>query len=348
MALFGSLSIALDLGSEYTTVYLPGEGIALREPTMLMVSSGDKREVIAAGRDAKQYLNRTDDSVEIISPVSGGAIADVELAAIYAAAMLEKATGRKRPLDKGTLVINVPTVLTRVERGALYQTVMATGARRVAPVKAPIAAAIGAGLDLSRAVGNMSVLVGGGVMEISVMSMNALVASRALRAGSSMFDEAIVNWYWRERGLVIGARTAEQLKIDIGTALKEDEATDDDSVLLKGRACDGGVPASMETNRQDIRRALDGPVQYIVDNMRRALDHLPPELAADILERGALLSGGGALLSGLPERLRLDTGMPFTLSESAESDTALGLGAVASDDRLFDALSAAGAIDELN
>jgi rod shape-determining protein MreB len=348
MASFGAGAIGVDLGSEHTTVYVSSENIMYSAPSRVLVSSGNQQDVLAVGHEAKALSGRTSIDVELISPIISGAVADIDMAALLLVALIEKATGRKRALDKNSLAVNIPTGLTYVERSALIQVMNATGCRRMATIKAPVAAAIGAGLDIKKPKGVMVAVIGGGTIEIAVMSMGAVIAARFVRGGSSAMDDAIARWFWREKGIVIGQKTAEQLKVEIGTALDSAESErDDEPVLLKGREARSGKPMTIETNRRDILAALDQPVKYIVDLMRNALYNAPPELAADILEQGLFLSGGGALLHGLAGRLKRDTGLKTHLSEHTDQDIALGIGTALTDDKLYQVLVEAGSADDI-
>ncbi len=336
----------MDLGSMQTSVYLASdEALVLREPTQVLVNAENIQEVLCVGSEARAMSGRTARDTELISPIQNGVVSDIDLTALLMLALAEKATGRKKPLEKSLLVTGLMGGATRVERGALFQAMNATGAKRTAAVLNPVAAAIGAGVDITQPRGTLVTSLGGGATEIAVLSMNSVVALRMLRFGGQEMDEAIVRWYWREKGIIIGMRTAEQLKREIGTVLESHVADDDDPVLLKGKEAATGRPMSLETTGLDVMRALEDPVRRLVDAMRNALYNIPAELAVDIHEGGIQLTGGGALLKGLPERLEKETGVPVHMSEHPREDVALGLGMAASSEKLLNALARTGAAE---
>lgn len=328
-----------------TTIYLASEeDIVLREPTQVLVNAQNIQEVLCVGSEARATSGRTSRDTELLSPIQNGVVADIDLTALLMLALAEKATGRKKPMEKALLVAGLAGGATRVERGALFQAMNATGAKRTGAVFSSVAAALGAGLDISQPRGVLTASLGGGTTEIAVLSMNSIVALRMLRFGGQSMDEAIVRWYWREKGIIIGMRTAEQLKREIGT-VNEENILDDDPVLLKGKEAATGRPMSLETTGLDVMQALRDPVEQLVDAMRNALYNIPPELAVDIHENGIQLTGGGALLQGLPERLEKETGVPVRCSEHPQDDVALGLGMVASNDRLLNTLAQYGSAE---
>lgn len=346
MAIFGLNGIGVDLGSMQTSIYLASEEeIVLREPTQLLVNADNIQEVLCVGNEARAMTGRTARDTELISPIQYGTVADVDLTALLILALAEKATGRKKPMEKALLVTGLMGGATRVERAALFQAMNATGARRTAAILNPIAAALGAGLDVSQPRGTLTVSLGGGATEIAVLSMNSVAALRMLRFGGQQMDEAIVRWYWREKGIIIGMRTAEQLKREIGTVNEADVEADSDPVLLKGKEAATGRPTSLETTGLDVMHALEDPVRQLVDAMRNALYNIPPELAVDIHKNGIQLTGGGALLRGLSERLQKETGVSVQMSEHPREDVALGLGMAASSERLLNALAKSGAAE---
>lgn len=345
MPFFATGGIGIDLGSASVAIYLAGERtIALREPSAVLVSAANAQDVLAVGADARAMSGRTGIDTELISPILHGAVADVDLAALMMVALTEKATGRKKPMEKALLVASAPGGATRVEQAALFQAMLGTGAKRMAAVKAPVAAALGAGVDIAQPRGKLFVTIGGGYVEIALLSMNGIVALRMIRFGGEDMDEAIVRWFWREKGVVIGLRTAEQLKREVGTARKG-ENTNEEQVLLKGKDAKTGKPAEILVSGQDVRAALDETILRIVDAMKNALFHVPPDLSADVHEHGIYLTGGGALLDGLGARLERETGVATVVSEHPQDDACLGLGMIASDERLLAALRKTGAVD---
>ncbi len=346
MPIFGLSAIGVDLGTFHTAIYLPESGLCLREGTRCLVNADNPQEILAVGSQARAMQSRTKGEAETLEPIQHGAVADVEMTALLIMALIERASEKKKNLEKSLLCVTCPAGLTRVERDALYKALTATGAKRMAVVKSPVAALLGAGVDVTTAKGAMVVTLGGGVTEIAVVSMGAVVAARTILQGGQTADEEIVNWFWREKGVVIGMKTAEQLKRDMGAA---SDPTDDENepMLLRGRSAKTGEPAAVEITPTDVHRALQPYVTRILDALRNALRNVPPELAGDIKESGIQLSGGGALLKGLPELLKNETGVPIRLSPHPADDAALGIGGAATDDSLRDFLVGAGSADEI-
>lgn len=337
--------IGIDVGSTQTSIYLPTENdLVLREASQVLVNAENMQDVLGIGNEARALVGRTVHETELISPIQNGAVADIELSALLMMNFAERAVRRKKALEKMLLVTGLAGGATRVERGALFQAMNATGAKRTAAVLNPVAAAIGAGLDISTPHGTMIVSIGGGSTEIAVLTMNSISALRMMRFGGQAMDEAIVRWYWREKGIIIGQRTAEQLKKEIGT-VSEKVIDDEDPVLLKGKDAATGRPISIETTSLDIMKALEEPVRQIVDAIRNALYNVPAELAADIHDGGIQLTGGGALLRGLKKRLEQETGVPVHMSEHPRRDTAVGLGLIAVNERLLTQLVKCGSAE---
>ena len=346
MGVFSSGGVGIDLGSANVTIFLENEGVVLREPSYVLALRDDPASVLACGRDARQMLGRTPRAAVLLSPVMDGAVADVELTTTLLRELSEKAIGRRRALDRTRVVVSMGLGVTRVERAALEQAVKALGARNAALIRASAAAAVGAGVPISEPKGVMLVNIGGSTTEVAVFSMNGVVASRASRTGGMALDEAIIRYIRNEKGLVIGQRTAEDLKIDIGTVAQEGSEGDEE-VLLRGRDVSTGKPSTVSVSRRDVHRAILPPLQALLENIREAFENTPPELAADILERGVYLSGGGARLEGLRERLGAFLNMPVHMGESPEDDVASGAGAVAADERLYARLLQTGCLIEL-
>ncbi len=346
MGVFSSGGVGIDLGSANVTIFLESEGVVLREPSYVLASRDDPDNVLACGRDARQMLGRTPRAAVLLSPVMDGAVGDIDMAATLLRELSEKAIGRRRALDRTRVVVSMGLGVTRVERAALEEAVRSLGARRAALVRSSVAAAVGAGVPIAEPKGVMVVNIGGSTTEVAVLSMNGVVASRAARTGGMALDEAIIRYIRNEKGLVIGQRTAEDLKIDIGSAKGEgDESAED--VLLRGRDVRTGKPSTVSVSPKDVNRAILPPLQTLLENIREAFENTPPELAADILERGVYLSGGGARLEGLRERLGGLLGMPVHMGESPEDDVAAGAGAIAADERLAADLRRSGCLIEL-
>ncbi|MEG1604728.1 MAG: rod shape-determining protein [Clostridia bacterium] len=368
--------IAIDLGSSNTTIYLENEGIVLREPTSVLVMADDPTSVLAVGGDAYQSQGRTGKATQLAFPVMDGAVTDVDLAALTMIALSEKATGRRKPMEKAQLLVSMSQGLTKVEKDALALAVRASGAKRTILVKTPLAAALGAGLTVDQPRAVMIVVLGGGTSEIAVISMTGIVAARSMRTGSLSMDESIMRYMRRKKRLIIGLSTAEDLKCDIGSATLPTEDYDEDwpededdqpilentqetglatiepvepvgeKALLKGKNALTGKPETITVSTRDIALALREPVSVLIDAIRDALGRVPPELAADILDSGITLSGGGALLTGLAQLLAEKTGVPVSVGEHPHEDVILGLGRMASDDKLLNGALESGAAQE--
>ena len=380
MGFFTGEGIAIDLGSANTTIYLENEGIVLREPTSVLTLLDDPAAVLAVGGDAYAMSGRGGEQTLLQFPVMDGAVTDADLAALVMIALAEKATGRRKPMEKAQLLVSMSQGLTKVEREALLQAIRITGAKRSVAVKTPLAAALGAGLTVDQPRGSMVVVLGGGVTEIAVLSMNAIVAARSMRTGLLSMDEAIVRYMRRKKGVIIGLSTAEDLKCDIGSAAlpEQDEDLDDlleadlpeedkpqregegqdgpnsqegavpqgEKALLKGRDVKTGKPTTVTVTTRDIALALREPVRLLLDAVKDALGRMPKELAGDILETGITLSGGGALLRGLAPLLAERAGLPVSVGEHPHEDVILGLGMLAGDEKLLRGALQAGSAQE--
>ena len=299
---FMSRNMGIDLGTANIVVYVDGKGIALHEPTMVAVKSDARRQVVAVGEEAKKMMGRTPANITAIHPVTEGVIADLDSTQVMIKYLIHKANDFSVPIVRPRVVVAVPCGITPVERQAVVQVVHAAGARSVHLVDEPMAAAIGAGLPVSEASGSMVVDIGGGTSEMAVLSMDGVVISRSVRTAGQKMDEAIINYIKNEYNLLIGERTAEEVKIGIGSAIP-----------LKRR------------------EALKEPLTTIMNNLRTCLEYTPPELASDIMERGIYLTGGGALLSGLDLLISQQTGMPVVLAENPMDCVATGAGILAGD-----------------
>ena len=346
MGVFSSGGVGIDLGSANVTIFLESEGVVLREPSYVLASRDNPDAVLACGRDARQMLGRTPQAAVLLSPVMDGAVGDIELTTTLLRALSEKAIGRRRALDRTRVVVSMGLGVTRVERAALEEAVKALGARRAALIRSSVAAAVGAGVPIAEPKGVMVVNIGGSTTEVAVISMNGVVASRTARTGGMALDEAIIRYIRNEKGLVIGQRTAEDLKIDVGSA-KNTGFTEAEDVLLRGRDVRTGKPSTVSISQLDVHKAIMPPLKMLLENIREAFENTPPELAADILERGVYLSGGGARLEGLRERLSELLKMPVHMGESPEDDVAAGAGAIAADERLASRLAQSGCLIEL-
>ena len=312
---------AIDLGTSTTTVFLPGRGVVLEEPSLVALTTEDGRPV-AVGSEARRMLGRTPATIEVVRPIRQGVIADAEVCARMLRYMVLQVHPRRWSRPKMLMV--VPSGLSPVEQQAVQEAAEEAGGRRpVQLVEAHIAAALGVGLPIHEARGSMVVVLGGGRTEVAVMSLGGVVARKSLRLGGLDFDEAIIDWVKKEHGLALGERTAEELKIRVGSAgparpeasrVSRGDAPDDLDAEIRGRDLVTGLPRTIMTSTAEIREALEGPVMAVVDAVKEVVDATPPELAADIMEHGVALTGGGALLRGLDQRLADETGLPIMIN----------------------------------
>ena len=320
--------MGFDLGTANIVVYVDGKGIVLREPTMVAVRSDARRQVLAVGEEAKKMMGRTPSNITAIHPVTEGVIADLDSTQVMIKYLIHKANDFSVPIVRPRVVVCVPCGITPVERQAVEQVVRNAGARSVHLVDEPMAAAIGAGLPVEEASGSMVVDIGGGTSEMAVLSMNGVVTSCSVRTAGQKMDEAIINFIKNEYTLLIGERTAEEVKIGIGSAipLKRRE-----TVMVRGRDLITGLPHMIEISNDEITEALKDPLGVIMNNLRTCLENTPPELASDIMERGIYLTGGGAQLSGLDLLISQQTGMPVVLADNPMDCVAIGTGILSGD-----------------
>ena len=325
---FMSRNMGFDLGTANIVVYVDGKGIVLREPTMVAVRSDARRQVLAVGEEAKKMMGRTPSNITAIHPVTEGVIADLDSTQVMIKYLIHKANDFSVPIVRPRVVVCVPCGITPVERQAVEQVVRNAGARSVHLVDEPMAAAIGAGLPVEEASGSMVVDIGGGTSEMAVLSMNGVVTSCSVRTAGQKMDEAIINFIKNEYNLLIGERTAEEVKIGIGSAipLKRRE-----TVMVRGRDLITGLPHMIEISNDEITEALKDPLGVIMNNLRTCLENTPPELASDIMERGIYLTGGGAQLSGLDLLISQQTGMPVVLADNPMDCVAIGTGILSGD-----------------
>ena len=326
-SLLGMLSsdMAIDLGTANTLVYVKGRGIVLNEPSVVaMVVKGGKKQVLAVGNDAKMMLGRTPGGIEAIRPMRDGVIADFEVAEEMIKHFIRKVHNR-RSFANPVIIVCVPSGSTAVERRAIQESALSAGARRVYLIEEPMAAAIGAGLPVNEPTGSMVVDIGGGTTEVAVLSLGGIVYSRSVRVGGDKMDEAIIAYIRRHQNLLIGESTAERIKKEIGSAAPPLEGSGA-SVEIKGRDLLNGVPKEITVTQRQIAEALTEPVSAIIEAVKVALEATPPELAADIVDKGIVLTVGGSLLSNLDQVLRDETGLPVSIADDALSCVALGTG----------------------
>jgi rod shape-determining protein MreB len=317
---FGARDMAVDLGTANTLVYVRGRGIVLSEPSVVAVDA-QTGEVHAVGSEAKRMLGRTPATINAIRPLKDGVIADFDVAEQMLRHFIQKV--HQSRLAHPRVVVCVPSGLTGVERRAVEEACLAAGARQAFLIEEPMAAAIGAGLPVAEPTGSLIVDIGGGTTEVAVISLGDIVVSRSIRIGGDEMDEAIIAWCKREHKLLIGNQTAEQVKLQAGSASPLER---ENTIEIRGRDLVTGLPRTVELGSAEIRKALDEPVGQILDAVRETLDQTPPELAADVMERGVTLAGGGALLHGIAERVHEECQMPVQLAESPFSCVALGSG----------------------
>ena len=326
--LFGFLSadMAIDLGTANTLVYVKGRGIVLNEPSVVAIAdSRGRKQVLAVGEEAKQMLGRTPGNIAAIRPLRDGVIADFEVAGEMIKHFIRKVHNRRR-FASPMIVVCVPSGSTAVERRAIQESAEGAGARKVLLIEEPMAAAIGAGLPVTEPSGSMIVDIGGGTTEVAVISLGGIVYARSVRVGGDKMDEAVIAYLRRHFNLLIGESTAERIKLGIGAASVPPEGDEGPLAEVKGRDLMNGVPREVVVSQRQIAESLAEPVGAIVEAVRVALENTPPELAADIVDKGIVLTGGGALLTRLDEALRDVTGLPVTVAEDALSCVALGTG----------------------
>jgi len=321
-SLFGSNDMGIDLGTANTLVHVKGRGIVLREPSVVAIKS-DTGEVLAVGEEAKQMIGRTPGNIIAIRPMKDGVIADFDVTQAMLKYFIRKAMG-SRSFARPRVVVGVPSGVTEVEKRAVIDAAQQAGAREAYLIEEPMAAAIGAGLPVEEATGSMVVDIGGGTTEIAVISLGGIVTSCSIRIGGDEMDSSIVQYIKRMYNLMIGERTAETIKISIGTAIVGPET--DRSMDIRGRDLVSGLPKTLTVEAKEIREALNDPIYKIIDAVKGTLEKTPPELAADVMDHGIMMTGGGALLSNLDKLISQETGMPVLVSDDALSCVGEGTG----------------------
>jgi rod shape-determining protein MreB len=318
-----SNDLAIDLGTANTLIYVKGKGIVLSEPSVVAIKKGTN-QVLKVGREAKEMLGRTPGSIVAIRPLKDGVIADFDITEQMIRAFIWKTHNRKT-LVRPRVIVGVPSGITQVEKRAIRDSADQAGAREVYLIEEPMAAAIGAGLPVQEPTGSMIIDIGGGTTEVAVISLSGIVYSQSVRIAGDEMDEAVTHYLKRKYNLLIGERTAENVKIQIGSAYPFDEPR---TMEVKGRDLVDGIPKTITINDSDIREALHDPVYAIVDAVRTALERTPPELAADIAENGIVLAGGGALLHGLDTLISMETHLKVRVADDPLSCVVLGTGKV--------------------
>ncbi len=320
MGLFSN-DLAIDLGTANTLVYVRGKGIVLNEPSVVAIKKGSTN-ALAVGEEAKQMLGRTPGNIVAIRPMKDGVIANFEIAEAMLRYFIRKIHNRKSMI-RPRIIVCVPSGITQVEKRAVKDTAQQAGAREVYLVEEPMAAAVGANLPIQEPTGNMIVDIGGGTTEVAVISLAGIVYSISVRVGGDEMDEAITQHIKRKYNLLIGERTAETIKIKIGSAFPPNEPKNMD---IKGRDLVAGIPKTITINDEEIRECMGDSISTIIETVKTALEETPPELAADIVDQGIILAGGGSLLSGLDSLLREETKLPVLYAEAPLASVAMGAG----------------------
>ncbi len=319
-----SNDLAIDLGTATTLVYVRGQGIVVNEPSVVAIRKDlqGAKKILAVGNEAKKMLGRTPANIVAIRPIKDGVIADFEVTEAMLSYFI-KVVHKRKSFVRPRVIVSVPSGITPVEKRAVRESAELAGAREIYLIEEPMAAAIGAGLPVSEPIGNMIVDIGGGTTEVAVISLSGIVYSQSVRVAGDKMDEAIVQYVKRKYNMLIGERTAELIKITIGTAYPEKEIK---TVDIKGRDLVTGIPKTLEISSEEVMQAISEPVNAIVNAVKIALERTPPELAADIVDRGIVLAGGGALLKNLDKLLREETGLPIIVAESPLTAVVLGAG----------------------
>ncbi len=322
--------MAVDLGTANTLVYVRGRGVVLNEPSVVAINR-DTDGIVAVGTEAKRMIGRTPGNIVAIRPLKDGVIADFDTTERMLRYFIQK-VHRRRHFAKPRIVVCVPSGITGVEQRAVKDAGYQAGARRVYIIEEPMAAAIGAGLPVHEPTGSMVVDIGGGTTEVAVVSLGGIVTSQSIRTGGDELDQSVISYVKKEYSLMLGERTAEEIKMAIGSAFP---VPDEPHAEIRGRDLVSGLPKTIVVTAEEIRQAMEEPVNAIVDAVKTTLDGCPPELSGDVMDRGIVLTGGGALLLGLDERLRHETGMPVHIADNPLHSVAIGSGRCVED---FEAL----------
>ncbi|MBY6794767.1 rod shape-determining protein [Clostridium botulinum] len=322
MRLFGiTKDMGIDLGTANTLVYIKGKGVVLSEPSVVAINK-DVNKVLAVGDEAKQMIGRTPGNIVAIRPLKDGVIADFDVTQIMLKKFIEKVSP-KGGFTNPRIVVCFPSGVTEVEKRAIDEATKSAGAREVVLMEEPMAAAIGAGLPINEPTGSMIVDIGGGTTEVAIISLGGIVTSKSLRVAGDELDQSIINYIKKEYSLMIGERTAENIKVELGSAYETDE---DKTMEIRGRDLITGLPKVITISGKEVREALSEPVISIIEAIKTTLEKTPPELAADIMDKGIMLAGGGALLRGLDQLINEETHMPVHIAESPLDCVAVGAG----------------------
>lgn len=320
-------NIGIDLGTANTLIYVDGQGIVLREPSVVAIDKNDGT-VLAVGNSANEMLGRTPDNIIAIRPLKDGVIADFDVTQEMIRILMMHSCGKRRSIIKPNVTVCVPSGITNVEKKAVEDAIIAAGAKNVVVIEEPMAAAIGAGIDVERPVGHMIVDIGGGTTEVAVVSLCGIVVSKSLRLAGNAIDNAIASYIKHVYNLTVGDRTAEEIKIAVGSAMPYDNEQDYE---IKGRDMMSGLPKTVKITSSEIRDAMTEPIREIIAAITFTLEETPPELAGDIMENGIILTGGGALIRNLDRMINMITGLPVKTAENPLDCVALGTIAASSD-----------------
>ncbi|MEE9252927.1 MAG: rod shape-determining protein [Thermodesulfobacteriota bacterium] len=320
-----SEDLAVDLGTANTLVYVKGKGIVANEPSVVAIQDDGKgsKRILAVGKEAKQMVGRTPGTIRAIRPLKEGVIADFEVAQKMLEYFIRKTHNNRKTFVRPRIMVSVPMEITEVEKRAVKESAEAAGARDVYLIEETMAAALGAGIPITEPSGNMVVDIGGGTMGIAVISLAGIVVTKSVKVGGDKMDEAIMQYLKRKYNMLIGERTAEDVKIKIGTVIQCEETG---TMKVKGRDLGTGVPRTVEINSEEVREALQEPIALIIEAIKQTLERTPPELAADLVDNGIVLAGGGALLRGLDRLISEETGLPVVLAEDPLTCVVLGSG----------------------
>ncbi|WML34670.1 rod shape-determining protein [Clostridium sp. OS1-26] len=318
-----SRDIGIDLGTSNTLIYAKGKGILLREPSVVAINTTN-RQVLAVGLDAKNMIGRTPENIVTIRPLRDGVIANFDIAQQMLKKFIEKASG-KGAFKNSRIAICHPSEITEVEKRSINETASQVGARKIMLIEEPVAAAIGAGLPVDEPVGSMIIDIGGGTTEVAIVSLGGIVTSNSVKVAGDELDETIINYVKREFNVMIGERTAEDVKIELGSAYEDDDETEKD-MQIRGQDLMTGLPKVITITESQIREALKEPVALVIETIKTTLEQTPPELAADIMDKGIMLSGGGALLKGLDKLIHSEIHIPTHIAENPLECVVLGAG----------------------
>ncbi|TZE82248.1 rod shape-determining protein [Calorimonas adulescens] len=329
-----SKDIGIDLGTANTLVFVRGKGIVVSEPSVVAIDR-DSKKVLAVGAEAKRMVGRTPGNIIAIRPMKDGVIADFDITQAMLKYFIGK-TNARSGIRKPMVVVGVPSGVTEVEKRAVEEATFQAGAREVHLVEEPMAAAIGAGLPVEEPTGSMIVDIGGGTTDVAIISLGGIVTSKNLRIAGDEMDESIISYIKREYNLMIGERTAEEIKITIGSAYPKPK---EETMEIRGRDLITGLPKTLKISSTEIMEAMKEPISAIIDAIKSTLERTPPELAADIMDKGIMLAGGGALLDGIDKLVKQETGMPVEIAESPLDCVALGTGKILEEVNLFKRIS---------